>query len=238
MVDVSRLDPRVAAMVTGLRERFPQVTLTSGFRDPSRNAAVGGAKGSQHLHGNAFDFSVRGLPEDQQLAILQYLREQGAQGFGYYPDSQSIHADIGAARAWGPDKTSASLNRTPTFFQKFVGVDRPVQVAELPPVQPAAASSPTAEKPVYSPDLFTQARAFGNQVLPDVIDAPKPMTPEEVKTMQADMAKGGEYMKAAQGLMSLSSLLMPKPEEEMPMQAPQINRGQFRPLPRMRGLLG
>lgn len=240
MVDLSRLDPRVAAMVTGLRERFPQVTLTSGFRDPARNAAVGGARGSQHLHGNAFDFSVRGMPEDQQLAALQYLRESGATGFGYYPDSQSIHADIGPARFWGPDKTSASLNRTPLHFQQFAGIKNPVQVADVAPVQAAAAAPASADKPVYSPDLFTQARLIGNKVLPDVIDAPTPMTAEEVKTMRADMAQGSELMKGAQGLLSLASLLKPKEEErQMPMPAaPQIVRGQFRPLPLYRGLLG
>ncbi len=243
MVDLSRLDPRVAAMVTGLRERFPQVQLTSGFRDPARNAAVGGAKGSQHMHGNAFDFSVRDLPEDQQRAVLQYLRESGATGFGYYPDSQSVHADIGAPRAWGPDKTSASLNRTPTWFQEFVGVKNPVQVADLPPVQTTAAAA-TPAAPVYSADLGTAARWLGNTIAPSLVDAPTPLTTEQAAQQRIDMAQRADMSKGAagiaSGLLQLAKLAQ-QPEEDQRMPAPaapQINRGQFRPLPKMRGLLG
>lgn len=244
MVDISRLDPRVAAMVTGLREKFPQVTLTSGFRDPERNAAVGGARGSQHLHGNAFDFSVRGLPEDQQRAVLQYLRESGAQGFGYYPDSQSIHADIGSPRFWGPDKTSASLNRTPTFFQEFAGVKNPVQVADVAPVQ-ATAAAPAAmpAAPVYSADLGTAARWLGNKIAPSMVDAPTPLTPEQVTAQNADLASYGAASKGlggvATGLLQLAKLAEePKREQAQMPAAPQIVRGQFRPLPLYRGLLG
>lgn len=241
MVDVSRLDPRVAAMVTGLREKFPQVTLTSGFRDPARNAAVGGARGSQHLGGKAFDFSVRGMPEDQQRAVLQYLRESGATGFGYYPDSQSIHADIGPARFWGPDKTRGSLNRTPTFFQEFAGTPNPVQVAELPPVQQAAAAVPAA--PVYSADIGTAARWLGNKIAPSMVDAPTPLTPEQITQQKADLASYGAASKGlggvASGLLQLAKLAEEPEEERMQMPAaPQIKRGEFRPLPKLRGLLG
>lgn len=239
MVDLNRLDPRVAAMVTGLRERFPQVTLTSGFRDPARNAAVGGARGSQHLHGNAFDFSVRGMPEDQQRAVLQYLKESGATGFGYYPDSQSIHADIGAPRFWGPDKTSASLNRTPTFFQEFAGAKNPVQVADVAPVQ-AAAAAPAA--PVYSADLGTAARWLGNKIAPDMVDAPTPLTPEQITQQNADLASYGAASKGlggvATGLLQLAKLTQEPEEKQMPMPAPPpIRQAQFVPLKKMRGLL-
>lgn len=243
MVDLSRLDPRVAAMVAGLRERFPQVTLTSGFRDPAQNAAAGGAKGSQHMHGNAFDFSVRGLPEDQQRAVLQYLRESGATGFGYYPDSQSVHADIGSPRAWGPDKTSASLNRTPTWFQEFVGVKNPVQVADIAPVQKSATAT-QPDRPVYSADLGTAAQWLGNKIAPGAIDAPTPLTTEQAAQQRIDMADRADMAKGASGLASgllqLAKLAQqPEEEQRMPMPAaPQINRGKFRPLPRMRGLLG
>ena len=82
---------------------------------------------------------------------------------------------------------------------------------------------------------------LGNKVLPDVIEAPQPMTPEQVTAMRADMAQGADFMKGAQGLMSLASLLQPK--EEPPVEPPQIiqderRRREFRPIARMRGLLG
>lgn len=236
MVDVSRLDPRVAAMVAGLRERFPQVRITSGFRDARANAAAGGAKGSQHLHGNAFDFSVRDLPEDQQRAIFQYLKESGATGFGYYPNSQSMHADVGSPRYWGPDKTSVSLKQTPLWFQEAAGIKSPVQVAEAPPAQPASTA------PVYSADLGTAARYVANKVAPSMVDAPVPLTTEQIATQNADIAQYGDMSKGlggiSTGLLSLARLAQEPQQRPMQIEAPPVRRVQFVPLERLRGLLG
>jgi hypothetical protein len=241
MVDLSMLDPRFAAIIAGMRERFPQVKITSGFRDPQYNASVGGARGSQHLGGKAFDFSVRGMPEDQQRAVAMYLREQGVQGFGYYPDSQSMHADIGSARFWGPDKTSKSLGRTPSWFQEFAGMKpQQTEVAAAPAQQPQQTAAAAA--PVYSNDLMTAARYWGNKMLPNQIDAPTPLTAEEAKAQPAEMGQfsGANFTKAAGGLLNLAKLLQDQqqPEPEiMPAPMPERRRVAFRPLPMMRGLL-
>lgn len=241
MVDLNRLDPRLAAIVAGMRERFPQVQITSGFRDPSHNASVGGARGSQHIGGKAFDFSVRGIPEDQQRAVAMFLREQGAQGFGYYPDSQSMHADIGSARFWGPDKTSKSLGRTPAWFQEFAGLkpsDQRTVIAAAQTSEPQ--QSPAAAEPVYAKDLGTSMRWMANKIAPDMVDAPTPLTADEIKTQQADLSQSAGYAKAAGGLLNLAKLLQEKPEPEpdfQPMPMPERRRVAFRPLAPMRGLL-
>jgi len=121
MANLTQLNPRLQRLIEDFQKQYPDVNITSGFRDPSYNAKVGGARGSQHTHGNAFDFSVRGFDEGKQREIAEWLRANGAQGFGYYPNSQSMHADLGGARFWGPDYTKNSLGQTPEWFRQFAG---------------------------------------------------------------------------------------------------------------------
>lgn len=48
-----------------IRDRFGPVRITSGYRSPAVNRAVGGASTSQHTTGQAADFSVAGASQDQ-----------------------------------------------------------------------------------------------------------------------------------------------------------------------------
>lgn len=81
--------------------------ILSGYRDPETNARVGGARGSQHLHGNAFDVDVSGLSQAERINLANMARSAGFQGFGFYDNS--MHFDVGAPRAWGPDYSSGSI---------------------------------------------------------------------------------------------------------------------------------
>lgn len=125
-------------------QAFPEMQgrITSGYRDPQRNAAVGGASGSRHLQGDAIDFSVAGLPEARQQEIASWWRQRGAGGFGYYPNKGAMHVDFGAQRAWGPNYSRTSLGDTPQWFQSFAAMPANQQAA---PVAPQAAT-PMAEK--------------------------------------------------------------------------------------------
>lgn len=111
------------------------------------------------------------------------------------------------------------------------------------PPQQQQAAAPAAEKvaePVYKNDIATFARYYGNKLLPDQIDAPTPLTADEAKTQQADLAESAGYAKAAGGLLNLAKLLQEKPEPEQdfqPMPMPERRRVAFRPLAPMRGLL-
>jgi hypothetical protein len=115
------LSERILPALAEFRSSFPDIVQTSGFRDPARNAAVGGAKGSAHMSGDALDFSVRGLSEDQKRAVVDWWRQRGATGIGYYPGSDSIHVDMrpGPNRAWGPNFSNSSLGQTPDWFRSL-----------------------------------------------------------------------------------------------------------------------
>jgi uncharacterized protein YcbK (DUF882 family) len=55
--------PALVVALEELREKLggKPIRITSGFRCASHNAAVGGAKSSQHLAGRAADITVAGL---------------------------------------------------------------------------------------------------------------------------------------------------------------------------------
>ena len=82
-----------------LGDKVP-ISINSGYRTPERNAAVGGARNSQHTHGNAFDIK---LPQDpaQRLQVAQAAYAAGFRGFGFYGENGHLHVDIGAQRVWG-----------------------------------------------------------------------------------------------------------------------------------------
>ena len=47
------------------------IHLTNGYRSPSHNKKVGGAKNSQHLYGKACDMKVKGMTPKQVLLVIE-----------------------------------------------------------------------------------------------------------------------------------------------------------------------
>lgn len=72
--------------------------ITSAYRSPEHNRAVGGAKASKHMEAIAFD--VR-MDNHDPHKFEQAARAVGFTGFGYYPKSGFMHIDTGPARSWG-----------------------------------------------------------------------------------------------------------------------------------------
>ena len=72
--------------------------ITSAYRSPEHNRAVGGAKASKHMEAIAFDVRMDNHnPEDFEVAA----RKAGFTGFGFYPKSGFMHIDTGPDRYWG-----------------------------------------------------------------------------------------------------------------------------------------
>lgn len=77
------------------------IVITSGYRDPTHNARVGGAKRSRHMVGDAVDIDVSRLDEEQRYALIWHLLAEGFTSFGSYAGSSFIHADMRpSARIW------------------------------------------------------------------------------------------------------------------------------------------
>jgi zinc D-Ala-D-Ala carboxypeptidase len=82
-----------------LRNRLGKpLIVRSGYRSPSHNKAVGGAKASKHMDGAAFDIA---MSNHDPVAFEAAARAVGFLGFGFYPRSGFIHVDLGPARQWG-----------------------------------------------------------------------------------------------------------------------------------------
>jgi hypothetical protein len=89
------MDMRLIDALQRIRDHYGvPVTINSGYRCPTHNANVGGARNSQHLLGTAADFVVRGISPAQVYRDLDPLWPGG---LGRY--SNFTHADVRAGRA-------------------------------------------------------------------------------------------------------------------------------------------
>lgn len=89
-----------------LRDELGQVVkVTSGYRTPTYNAKVGGAKGSLHKTARALDLTSAGYTAEQLAEVYQRLIDEGKVpdgGLGVYPRPWGgwIHIDTGRPRRW------------------------------------------------------------------------------------------------------------------------------------------
>lgn len=74
------------------------IQITSGYRSPSHNQKIGGAKGSMHCLGIAADISVpaeAGSQVQEQIKVARLLYQNPAVGgIGLYARKQIVHVDI------------------------------------------------------------------------------------------------------------------------------------------------
>jgi hypothetical protein len=90
------LDGGLKSIVYQVAANFGPVTVNSTCRSKGRNRAVGGAKRSKHLTGDAVDFRVRG----NVRAVYAYLRSAGGVGGLKHYGGGLFHIDNGDRRSW------------------------------------------------------------------------------------------------------------------------------------------
>lgn len=92
LIDVNFVQDKLQA----IRNHFnAAVTINSAYRTESYNAKVGGAKGSYHMKGQAFDIVVSG---HTPLEVAQYAQSLGISGIIQY--NTFVHVDSRATRYW------------------------------------------------------------------------------------------------------------------------------------------
>lgn len=95
-----KLDSELLAILELVRHHFnAPVTITSGYRCPTHNANVGGAKASKHMDGIAADFKVKNVHPD---TVYEFLCEIFPNSYGVGLYSSWVHVDVRTTKArWG-----------------------------------------------------------------------------------------------------------------------------------------
>ena len=171
------VDERLVKVITDVSDEFGgrPLRIVSGYREHSY------APDSKHKVGQAFDFSIPGVPN---AALRDYLRSVPDVGVGYYPNSTHVHVDVREREAywvdysapgehprysfdrrvakWGPRERSlaAELDALP---RRVLGV-APAESAPPPPLRagpPTAAFAPAAEPsaPALAPSSIAALRS-------------------------------------------------------------------------------
>ncbi len=92
-----KVEPLLVERLQKLRDAIGRpLHITSGFRCPAHNDAVGGASLSQHLYGKAADISISNLPLTP-VQLAQIAEAVGFDGIGIYPNF--VHIDIRGRKA-------------------------------------------------------------------------------------------------------------------------------------------
>lgn len=93
----SCLNGTLISVVGQVAATFGPVTVNSTCRSRKHNAAVGGARRSQHLTGDAVDFRVHGA---NARAVYAYLKSSGSVGGLKHYGGGLFHIDTGPRRTW------------------------------------------------------------------------------------------------------------------------------------------
>ena len=92
--DAIMIDQTLVVLLQAIREHFNKpITITSGYRTAAHNAAVGGAKSSQHLLGRAAVIQLAGVSVADVASYAEALMPDWG-GVGRYPIKP------GRARGW------------------------------------------------------------------------------------------------------------------------------------------
>lgn len=93
------LKPQLVGLLARVQLHFGEpLHIVSGCRSKAHNRRISGARRSQHLHCNAADFEIFGVPKYELATYLKQMSGRG--GVGVYCGSSYVHLDIGPKRQW------------------------------------------------------------------------------------------------------------------------------------------
>lgn len=131
--DIKNTSPQLINRFQKVQEEFGKtIPVVSGYRSPAKNRAVGGARHSQHMSGNAIDLDVSNLSKAERNRLIQIASANGITGIGVY--ANSMHFDLGGRRAWGPSHHSDSV---PSWASTAIGAHLKGQSRAVASVTPA-----------------------------------------------------------------------------------------------------
>ena len=91
------IDTELVKILQKIRNHFGKsVTITSAYRTPGKNKAVGGTTYSQHLYGTAADIKVNGVTPKKVAAYAETLLKNRG-GIGIY--KTFTHIDVRAVKS-------------------------------------------------------------------------------------------------------------------------------------------
>jgi zinc D-Ala-D-Ala carboxypeptidase len=122
---VSNLQELSNMVLQRVRDHFGKsVTVTSGYRSPEVNAAVGGSKTSDHCKGQAADIEIAGVPNAElaewirdNLDFTQVILEFYTQGI---PDSGWVHVSYDPANLKKQSLTAVKQDGKTVYLQGLV----------------------------------------------------------------------------------------------------------------------
>jgi uncharacterized protein YcbK (DUF882 family) len=97
LINLSKLAKNLQVLRYELKQ---SITITSGYRSPKHNRAVGGVENSQHVLGKASDLQAQNTTPKQLATLIEKLileRKMDQGGVGIYPDF--VHYDIRGTKA-------------------------------------------------------------------------------------------------------------------------------------------
>ena len=119
------VNEELPTLLEALREKLgsDSIVITSGYRTEQHNAAVGGAKGSQHQKGNAADIRCKKsgeiIPAKEVCCALEDMGHTG--GIGYI-SATAVHVDVRGYKSWF-DETNGKTG-IGSFYEYF-GLQKP-----------------------------------------------------------------------------------------------------------------
>lgn len=119
----TRIDDQLIVIVQAIRDEFGVVTITSGYRCSSHNAAVGGASMSYHVRGRAADIVCEGV---DPLTVAQFAESIGVNGIGLYntkEDGFFVHVDTRAKKSFWRGKKETKISTFGSYETKKKEVD-------------------------------------------------------------------------------------------------------------------